>query len=118
MLDRRPVFVQDEPALEIALPQVGVQPELTLLQRGRLANVEALVAQIFRRYQETPHGPLGRDYQEIVKDNKSASYGDQKPNWLCATHQHPCQIPGLEGGFATAQKLRSRRRDIVHHAIL
>lgn len=64
----RTVYVQEEPALEIALPQVFTQPELTTLQRGKLPHVEALVAQIFRRYHATPGGPLGPDYQELVTE--------------------------------------------------
>lgn len=60
------VYVQEEPALEIALPQVFEQPVLTNLQRGRLPNVEALAAHIARRYQADPAGPLGSDYQELV----------------------------------------------------
>ena len=62
------VHVQDEPALEIALPQVFVQPALTTLQRGKIPNVEALLAQIFRRCQANPDGPLGADYQELVTE--------------------------------------------------
>ncbi|MBI4598220.1 MAG: hypothetical protein HY737_07475 [Candidatus Omnitrophica bacterium] len=60
------VYVQDEPALDIALPQVFEQPELMTLQRGKLANVEALVAHIFRRQQQEPEAALGPDYQELV----------------------------------------------------
>ena len=67
-LDQRTVYVQDEPALEIALPQVFAQPELHVLQRGKLPNVEALVAQIFRRHQADPDGALGQDYQELVTE--------------------------------------------------
>ena len=62
------IKIQDEPALEIALPQVFVQPPLAVLQRGKLPNVEALVAQIFRRYQASPEGALGTDYQELVTE--------------------------------------------------
>lgn len=62
------VHVQEEPALEIALPQVFHQPELKVLQRGKLPHVEALVAQIFRRYQADPNGQLGPDYQELVTE--------------------------------------------------
>ena len=58
--------VQDEPALEIALPQVFTQPPLTLLQRGKLANAEALVARLLRRLQEEPDAALGLDYQLLV----------------------------------------------------
>ena len=65
---QRTVYVQDEPALDIALPEVFSQPPLATLQRGRLPNVEALVGQIFRRYQASPQGPLGPDYQELVAE--------------------------------------------------
>lgn len=61
-------YAQDEPALEIALPQVFTQPQLTTLQRGKLSNVEALVAQLFRRHQSDPEGALGPDYQELVTE--------------------------------------------------
>lgn len=60
------VYVQEEPALEIALPQVFEQPVLTNLQRGRLANVESLAAHIARHHQSNPAAPLGPDYQELV----------------------------------------------------
>ena len=66
--DQRTVYVQDEPALEIALPQVFAQPELRVLQRGKVPHVEALVAQIFRHQQEHPDGALGQDYQELVTE--------------------------------------------------
>ena len=62
------VQVRDEPALEIALPQVFTQPTLTTLQQGKLPHVEALVAQIFRRHQEQPQGSLGQEYQELVTE--------------------------------------------------
>lgn len=65
---QRTVYVQDEPALEIALPQVFEQPALTALQRGKLPNVEALVAQLFRLYQTDPTAPWGPDYQELVTE--------------------------------------------------
>lgn len=68
MLGERLVHVQEEPALEIALPQVFVQPELAALQRGRLPNVEAAVAQIFRRCRANPEAPLGPEYQELVTE--------------------------------------------------
>jgi len=62
------VYAQEEPALEIALPQVFEQPTLTYLQRGKLPHVEALVAQLFRRHHAEPDGPLGSDYQELVTE--------------------------------------------------
>ena len=66
--DQRLVHVQEEPALEIALPQVFVQPELPVLSRGRLPHVEALVAQLLRRHRADPEAPLGPDYQELVAE--------------------------------------------------
>ena len=60
------VYVQEEPAVEIALPQVFSQPLLTNLQRGRLANVEGFAAHIARHHQNDPEAALGPDYQELV----------------------------------------------------
>ncbi len=62
------VYVQDEPALDIAIPEVCAQPELTALQRGKLSNVEALVGQIARRAQANPAGSLGAEYQDLVTE--------------------------------------------------
>ncbi|MDP3721935.1 MAG: hypothetical protein Q8R91_00320 [Candidatus Omnitrophota bacterium] len=62
------IAVQDEPALEIALPQVFVQPTLTALQRGRRPHVEALAVQIAQRVQLNPTQGLGPDYQELVNE--------------------------------------------------
>lgn len=67
-VDQRTVYVQDEPALEIALPELCPQPELTVLQRGKVANVEALVSQVLRHHQERPDGALGPVYQELVTE--------------------------------------------------
>lgn len=66
--EQQTVFVQEEPALEIALPQVFVQPTLTATQRGKIPNVEALAAQVLRRSQEIPGGSLGQDYQLLVTE--------------------------------------------------
>ena len=60
------VYVQEEPAVEIALPQVFSQPILTNLQRGRLANVEGLAAHIARHHQGNLEAALGPDFQELV----------------------------------------------------
>lgn len=65
---QRLVYVQEEPALEIALPQVFDQPPLTALQRGKLSNVEGLVAQLLRHTQDDSNGALGPDYQELVTE--------------------------------------------------
>ena len=65
---QRTVYVQEEPALEIALPQVFDQPALTALQRGKLATVEALAAHIARRQRANPESALGQDYQELVME--------------------------------------------------
>jgi hypothetical protein len=64
----RTVYIQDEPALEIALPQIFDQPPLELLQRGKLPNVEALVARLLRRQQAEPAGALGVDYQVLIAE--------------------------------------------------
>ena len=64
----RTVYVQDEPALEIALPQLFDQPLLQELQRGKLPNVEALVARLQRQQQAEPHGALGLDYQLLIAE--------------------------------------------------
>ena len=60
--------VQEEPELDIALPQVFVQPDLPTLQRGRLANPEALIAHIYRRHADDPEAALGPEYQELVTE--------------------------------------------------
>ncbi len=63
------VQVQEEPALEIALPQVFAQPPLTTLQRGKLPHVEQLVARISRHATERQGtGTLGQEYQELVNE--------------------------------------------------
>jgi len=62
------VFVQDEPALEVALPQVFDQPPLEGMTRGKLPHVEALVAKLFRVYQTDPSAALGREYQALVNE--------------------------------------------------
>lgn len=64
----RLVWVQEEPALELALPQVFVQPPLETLQRGKLPQVEGLVARLYRTHLERLNGGLGRDYQELVTE--------------------------------------------------
>ena len=64
----RTIYVQDEPALEIALPQLSNQPLLQELQRGKLPHVEALVARLQRQQQIEPHGALGLDYQLLVAE--------------------------------------------------
>jgi len=66
--DAGTIRVQDEPALEIALPEVFFQPVLTTLQRGKLPNVEALAAQLAQRHLADPTVPLGSDYQELVNE--------------------------------------------------
>lgn len=65
------IQVQDEPALEIALPQVSVQPELAVLQRGQLANVESVITRlVLGALRRNGHGPLslGPDYQALVNE--------------------------------------------------
>lgn len=64
----RLIYVQEEPALEIALPHTFDQPPLNNLQRGRLPNVEMLAAHIARRQQDNPQAALGPEYQELVTE--------------------------------------------------
>ncbi len=59
-------LIAEEPALEIALPQVFDQPPLTALQRDKLPNVEWLVAKLARTHVEGQ--PLGSDYQALVNE--------------------------------------------------
>ena len=67
-LDGVAVQIQEESALEIALPQVFEQPPLTVLQRDKLLHVEALVARIFKASQASPPGGLGSGYQALVNE--------------------------------------------------
>ena len=62
------VAVQEEPALEIALPQVFTQPPLVVLQRGKAKDVEGLIGQIYRTHLRQPGGALGPDYQSLVTE--------------------------------------------------
>lgn len=66
--DSGTIQVQDEPALEIALPEVFLQPVLTTLQRGKLPQAEALAIQLTQRHLADPTAPLGSDYQEFVNE--------------------------------------------------
>ncbi len=64
----RLVHVQEEPALEIALPQVFEQPRLITLQRGKLSLLEPLIARVYQRYLSHPEAGLGEDYQAVVNE--------------------------------------------------
>ncbi len=69
LLDQTPELAQlvaEEPALDIALPQVFDQPLLASLQRNKLPHVEWLVAKLARTYVEGQ--PLGADYQALVNE--------------------------------------------------
>ena len=69
LIDQAPELAQlvaEEPALDIALPQVFDQPLLTHLQRNKLPHVEWLVAKLARTYVEGQ--PLGADYQALVNE--------------------------------------------------
>lgn len=67
-------WAEEEPALEIALPQVFKQPRLFAIRRGQLKNVEWLVARLYRAQLEQPgpasmsRGPLGQEYQALVNE--------------------------------------------------
>ncbi len=73
LLDLEPqaelVQVQEEPALEIALPQVFSQPPLVTLQRDKLPHIELLVARLHQMQMDS-HGTasLGQDYQALVTE--------------------------------------------------
>jgi len=67
--DEELLAVQDEPALDIALPQVFEQPTLTVLQRGKLPQVERFIAQLYhRRLGQNGTTTLGPDYQLLVNE--------------------------------------------------
>lgn len=67
--DDEMLTVQDEPALEIALPQVFTQPPLTTLQRGRLPDVEAWVVKFQQLHaQHNGSTALGPEYQLFVNE--------------------------------------------------
>jgi len=63
------VQVQEEPALEIAIPQVFSQPPLVMLQRDKLPHMELLVARLYQA-QAGSNGTasLGPDYQALVNE--------------------------------------------------
>ena len=61
------LLVQDEPALEIALPQVFEQPILSVIQRGKLTDVPARIQHLCQTALVTKGG-LGTDYQEFVHE--------------------------------------------------
>lgn len=67
-LDGSTVYVQEEPALEIALPQVVEQLRLDVMQRGKLPHAEAVVAKLYRGCQGDPTAALGPDYQALVNE--------------------------------------------------
>jgi DNA-directed RNA polymerase specialized sigma24 family protein len=62
------VYVQEEPALEIAIPQVFDQPILVSLQRCRLPRLDLCLARVARRAAADPAAPLGEDYQDLVTE--------------------------------------------------
>ncbi len=64
----RLVHVQEEPALEIALPQVFEQPRLLNMQRGKLPQLESLILRIYQNYRSHPEAGLGEDYQAVVNE--------------------------------------------------
>jgi|GEM_PF-1399096 len=75
--------VEDEPALEIALPQVFTQPDLTVLRRGKLPHVEWLVARLHRTYVER-NGDRGgtvpaAERSERSERSESRSWDEEVP---------------------------------------
>ncbi len=67
-VDAECIAVQAEPALELALPQVFVQPALTIVRRGKRSDVDTLLATIAQHHQQHPDEPLGEDYQALVTE--------------------------------------------------
>lgn len=63
------IRVQEEPELDIALPQVFTQPSLSTLQRGKVPHVELVVARLHQRHAASPEAAaLGVDYQALVNE--------------------------------------------------
>ena len=64
-----PVVIQEEPALEIAIPQVFVQPPLAMVQRGRLPNIQAWIEKFQQLHaQQNGATSLGSEYQVFVNE--------------------------------------------------
>lgn len=64
---------EEEPALEIALPQVFEQPILTEIRRAQIPHVEWLVTRLYQTHVATRVGSggravLGPDYQALVNE--------------------------------------------------
>lgn len=73
LLDLEPqealVQAQEEPALDIAIPQVFSQPPLVALQRDKLPHVELLVARLYQAQADSRGAAtLGPDYQALVTE--------------------------------------------------
>ncbi len=64
---------EEEPALEIALPQVFEQPIVTDVKRGQLPHPEWLVSRLYQTYATASQSPgakpgLGPEYQTLVNE--------------------------------------------------
>lgn len=66
--DLEDLRVEDEPDLEIAIPQVFTQPVLTYLSRGKLPHLEARISNLYQQHQQHAEEGLGPDYQLIVSE--------------------------------------------------
>ncbi len=67
--DEQTLRVQEEPELEIALPQVFTHPPLIALQRGRLPNVEGWIVKFQQLHvQHNGSTALGPEYQMFVNE--------------------------------------------------
>lgn len=63
------VAVQEEPALEIAIPQVFIRPPLTAVQRGKLPNPSQWIEKFQRLHaQHNGSTALGPEYQAFVNE--------------------------------------------------
>ena len=60
--------IQDEPSLDMAMPQVFHQERLTVIQRGKLPHLEALVARMYQHHLRHPAGALGQEVYFCSRD--------------------------------------------------
>ena len=98
--------VQEEPELEIALPQVFEQPKLTCLRRGKLPNLERRIAELHQRQFSGPEaGPLGPDYQAVVTEFQPLF------SWTLASWDYLLTTEGVRFVPRTADEQTHRRGD-------
>ena len=97
--------VQEEPELEIALPQVFEQLKLGRLCRGKLPNIERRIAELHQRQFAGPAGPLGPEYQLIVTEFQPLFA------WAIASWDFLLTTEGVRFAPRTADEKAHRRGD-------